>query len=106
MYSFICYVPGSHLEQVKNALFAAGAGMMDGYERCCWQVLGQGQFMPTAKTHPFVGEEGKTAIVAEYRIEMVVDEIHAAQAVRALLETHPYEVPAYHLIPVMKLMDA
>jgi structural toxin protein (hemagglutinin/hemolysin) RtxA len=106
MYSLVCYVPESHLEQVKVALFEAGAGQVGTYGECCWQVLGQGQFRPLEGADPFIGEEGRLERVMEYRLEMVVEEEYAVQAVQALLSAHPYEVPAYHLIPVMILDKA
>lgn len=105
MFVLVTYVPGSHLEQVKQALFAAGAGAMDGYDSCCWQVEGRGQFRPLAGSHPYLGSQDRVEQVAEWRLELVVDEAHAAAAVEALKRAHPYEVPAYHLIPVMTLDD-
>jgi hypothetical protein len=38
------YVPETHIDIVKDAVFAAGAGQIGNYEHCAWQVLGQGQF--------------------------------------------------------------
>jgi hypothetical protein len=38
------YVPQTHIDIVKDAVFAAGAGQIGNYEHCAWQVLGQGQF--------------------------------------------------------------
>lgn len=106
MYVLVTYVPESHLEQVKEALFRSGAGCMDGYDRCCWQTKGTGQFRPLEGSHPFIGSEEKLERVDEWRVEMVVDEAHAALAVQALKQAHPYEVPAYHLIPVLTIDDA
>jgi len=103
MYSLVCYVPESHLDQVKTALFEAGAGRIGAYAECCWQVLGQGQFKPLEGAEPFIGEEGQLELVREYRLEMVVEEQYAVQAVQ---EVHPYEVPAYHLIPVLTVDEA
>jgi hypothetical protein len=40
------YVPETHLEQVKSAMFSAGAGRVGDYDCCAWQTLGQGQFRP------------------------------------------------------------
>lgn len=73
---------------------------MDGYDRCCWQVEGQGQFRPLKGSDPYVGREGHEEHVKEWRLEMVVPEDKATQVVEALVKAHPYQVPAYHLIPV------
>ena len=51
MYKLCFYVPVSHVEQVKEAVFAAGAGSVGDYRRCCWQVLGQGQFEQQLNAH-------------------------------------------------------
>jgi len=103
MYVLVFHVPASHLEQVKDAIFAAGAGMMSGYERCSWEIAGTGQFLPAEGAEPFIGYVGRMERVEEYRVETVVDESHAASVVEALINAHPYEVPSYHLIPVLTL---
>lgn len=103
MYVLVFYVPQTHLEVVKEAVFCAGAGRMAGYDQCCFQTLGTGQFQPLEGSSPFEGQVGTLAQVPEWRVELVVDEAHAAQALQALLDSHPYEVPAYHLIPVLTL---
>ena len=43
------YVPESHLEPVKQAVFEAGAGRIGDYDSCCWQIAGQGQFHGNAR---------------------------------------------------------
>jgi len=95
MYKLVFFVPESHLDLVKTAIFNAGAGRIGQYEQCCWQVLGQGQFRPLAGSCPFIGVQDQLEILPEYRVEMVcVDElIHAA--ISALRAAHPYEEPAF-----------
>lgn len=100
MYSLVFYVPATHLEAVKSAVFAAGAGRMGNYEACCWQVLGQGQFRPMSGAQPFLGEVGKAERVEEYRVEMVLLEQYKEAVVAALRLAHPYEEVAYHLIHI------
>ncbi|WP_017937361.1 YqfO family protein [Zestomonas thermotolerans] len=97
MYKLCFYVPDSHLEAVKSAIFAAGGGRIGNYDSCCWQVLGQGQFRPLSGSRPFLGETGVVERVEEWKVEMVVaDElIHAA--VKALKQAHPYETPAFEV---------
>ena len=58
VYKLCFYVPESHLESVKQAVFEAGAGAIGDYRDCCWQVKGQGQFRPMAGSQPFLGEQG------------------------------------------------
>ncbi len=100
MYKLTVYVPESHLEALKEALFEAGAGAYNGYDRCCWQVKGMGQFRPLPGSKPFAGEEGACASVEEWRMEMVCADEAAARVKAALLAVHPYEVPAYDFVRV------
>ena len=97
MYTLFFYVPESHLEVVKDAVFAAGAGTIGDYQNCCWQVLGQGQFRPMAGSQPFIGEQGQLEQVAEWRVEMVVVAACIKPVMAALKAAHPYEEPAYAL---------
>lgn len=94
MYKLVFYVPESHLEQVKAAVFAAGAGATGNYDQSCWQVLGQGQFRPLAASNPFIGQHGVLESLPEYRVEMVCADSCILSAITALREAHPYEQPA------------
>jgi hypothetical protein len=95
MYKLAFFVPSSHVEQVKSAVFAAGAGRIGAYDQCSWQVLGQGQFRPLAGSQPFIGQGGQVEQVQEWKVEMVVADELIRQAVAALKQSHPYETPAY-----------
>lgn len=95
MYKLCFYVPESHLEQVKQAVFAAGAGRLGDYDQCCWQVAGQGQFRPLAGSTPYLGVLDQLEQVQEYRVEMLCAEDCMAQVIRALRAAHPYEEPAF-----------
>ncbi len=96
MYQLCFYVPESHVDSVKEAVFGAGAGRIGDYECCSWQVLGEGQFRPIEGSQPFLGRVGRLEIVAEFRVEMVCDDERIGAAVGALLAAHPYEEPAFH----------
>jgi len=100
MYKLTVYVPATHVEQVKDALFAAGAGQYAGYDCCAWQVLGEGQFRPLAGSRPFFGEPGRVERVPEYRVEMIVPEAAVAAVRFALKAAHPYEEPAWDLVAI------
>lgn len=102
MLKLCVYVPASHLQVVKQAMFDAGAGRLGDYEHCCWQTLGHGQFRPMPGSQPFIGEQGGLSTVLEYRVEMLCEETCIEPVVAALKAAHPYEEPAYD---VMSCLD-
>jgi hypothetical protein len=95
------FVPESHLESVKQAVFDAGAGKIGNYDNCSWQCLGQGQFRPLLGADPFLGEPGVLALVSEYRVELVCDEGAMPKVVQALRNAHPYEEPAFDITLIL-----
>tara|TARA_R110002124_G_scaffold76532_5_gene205048 strand:- start:6539 stop:6862 length:324 start_codon:yes stop_codon:yes gene_type:complete len=101
MYKLCFYVPETHLESVKTAVFATGAGKIGDYDSCCWQVLGQGQFRPLQGSKPFLGQQGEVEVVAEYRVELVCEGAVVRAAVDALIEAHPYETPAWDVVALV-----
>lgn len=98
MYKLCFFVPESHLEAVKEAVFAAGAGRIGDYDSCAWQVRGEGQFRPLAGSDPFLGSQGEVTRVDEFRVELVCDEQSIRPAIAALYRAHPYEEPAWDAV--------
>lgn len=89
------YIPESHLDAVKDAMFAAGAGAFGGYDRCCFQFSGYGQFRPLDGAEPFIGTVGKTERVPEWKVEMICPEEKLHDVIAAMRRAHPYETPAF-----------
>jgi len=100
MYKLTVYVPDSHLEPLKQALFAAGAGRLGDYAECCWQVKGIGQFCALTGAAPFIGQIGQLEQVEEWRVEMLLQELDREAVIDALRKNHPYQTPAFDLIKV------
>ena len=94
-YKLVWFVPASHLEATRDAVFVAGAGWIGDYSRCSWTTLGEGTFRGGEGTHPTVGEPGRDERVAEYRVETIVPAEKLASVVAALRRAHPYEEPAF-----------
>ena len=95
MYCLHVYVPETHLDKVKEALFSAGAGAIGSYDRCCWVTEGTGQFRPLEKSDAFIGKKGEDTFVREYKIEITMEDSVIEKAIKAMLSAHPYETPAY-----------
>jgi len=91
----IVFVPPEALDEVREALFAAGAGRIGEYTRCSWYTEGTGTFLAGHDANPALGERGREERVSELRLEMVYpDERHDA-VIAALRRAHPYEEPAF-----------
>jgi structural hemagglutinin/hemolysin toxin protein RtxA len=105
MHKLVFYVPESHKEAVKQAVFAAGAGQYQSYDSCSWETLGTGQFKPLSGSQPFVGEQDKVERVLEYRVETICSDDKVKAVLAALVKAHPYETPAYEVWSVKTLDD-
>ena len=100
MYKIIFYVPESHLECVKNAMFTQGAGRIGHYDCCAWQTKGQGQFRPQEGSKPFSGSVDNLSYVDEFKVEMICSDTSIKPAIEALIASHPYETPAFQYWPI------
>lgn len=95
MYHVYVYVPETHVEEVKTAMFAVGAGRIGNYDCCAWQTLGEGQYRPREGAEPFIGELDRIERVSEFRVEMICEDAVLADVVAAMRQAHPYEEPAF-----------
>jgi hypothetical protein len=102
----VVFVPAEALDDVRSALFAAGAGRIGDYERCSWYTEGTGTFLGGEATSPTVGERGEEERVPEVRLETVYPVEREADVVRALRQAHPYEEPAFDLYVLADLPPA
>jgi len=94
----VVFVPVGSATVLRDALTAAGAGELGDYDRCTWTTNGSGTFRPLEGAHPALGELGRLEQVQEARIEVVLARSRRDCVLAALHRTHPYEVPAYHLL--------
>lgn len=91
----VVFVPEQALEDVREALFEAGAGRIGDYERCSWYSPGTGTFLGGPASRPGVGEPGREERVPELRLETVYPAELETELLRALHSAHPYEEPAF-----------
>lgn len=96
----VTFVPETHLETVREALFLAGAGEIGPYSECSYAVRGEGTFKAGIDATPFLGETGKRHSEGEYRLELIYPSVIEAGLLHALKASHPYEEIAYDLFPL------
>ena len=95
MYKLDFLVPLDVCENVKKAVFDAGAGHVGQYDSCGWQTYGSGQFRPQKNSQPHMGEVGVLTRCPEIKVECIVPDEKIKAVVEALLNAHPYEEVAY-----------
>jgi dinuclear metal center YbgI/SA1388 family protein len=93
----ITYVPVAYAENVREAMFNAGAGNIGNYDRCSFNSIGEGTFRGNEKSKPFVGEPLKTHTENEVRIETICPRHLLSKVLSALQKAHPYEEPAFDI---------
>jgi len=92
------FIPLSHVEKVREAIFAAGAGVIGNYDRCSFNVEGYGTFRGGEGTDPFVGKSGEVHEEKEVKVEAIFPAWLESKIISALLESHPYEEVAYDIV--------
>ncbi|MGE3611757.1 MAG: NGG1p interacting factor NIF3 [Bacteriovoracaceae bacterium] len=101
MIHFSFYVPESHLEKVKKAVFDAGGGRIGNYDHCAFEIRGVGQFRPLEGSHAFLGKVNEIERVQEVKVELVCSDELLDGIIKALKDAHPYETPAYYAIKTL-----
>ncbi|HUX55929.1 MAG TPA: Nif3-like dinuclear metal center hexameric protein [Bacteroidales bacterium] len=96
----VTYIPESHLENVRKALFEAGAGVVGNYDQCGFTTSGTGSFRGGAKSNPFVGEKGKIHFEKEIRFETILFSHIKEKVIKNLIDIHPYEEVAFDIYPL------
>ena len=97
----VTFVPLSAAEELRNALFAAGAGNIGDYSSCSFTTQGTGSFFGAEGTNPVAGRAGELELVTEIRLEVILESEMITPVVKALRDHHPYEEPAADLYPLL-----
>lgn len=94
------YVPVAAAEKMRQALGDAGAGEQGNYHHTSYSISGIGRFTPTQAANPTIGQADQEEAVAEERIEVIFPEKLTDTVLEAMYQVHPYEEPAFDLIPL------
>jgi dinuclear metal center YbgI/SA1388 family protein len=95
------YAPVDAAHQVRDALFAAGAGHISQYSECSFNTTGTGTFRAAPGANPAIGSAGgPREYVEEVKIEVLFQRHQEAALLQALRAAHPYEEVAWEIIPL------
>ena len=94
-------VPIENVNQVREAVCNAGAGIIGEYTFCTSSTKSIGTFIPSESANPHIGERNKLEFVEEEKLEFVCDVEKVKDVIQALRKSHPYEEPAIDIIPLI-----
>lgn len=89
-------IPENH-QQLRNALFEAGAGSIGNYEDCSFNSKGIGTYMGNKQSNPKIGERFEFVESEEIKIEVTFEKHLEAKILKALFTHHVYEEVAYEI---------
>lgn len=92
------YTTPENVEQVKKALFNAGAGAIGDYNECSFTSEGTGSYRGNENTNPTVGTAGELMHEKEIKIEVIFEKHLQNQILNALFKAHVYEQVAYQIV--------
>jgi dinuclear metal center YbgI/SA1388 family protein len=101
----VVFVPPKNLDEVAEAMFAAGVGWIGDYHHCSYRLHGEGTFFGTGQSSPTVGQAGRLEKVSEVRLEAICPQQRVADVVRAIRASHPYEEPAFDVYPLQAVPE-
>jgi len=101
----VVFAPVADAERIREAITGAGAGSIGDYDSATFTGVGQGRFRPLPGADPAIGAVGNLETVEEVRIEAVLERRLRNQVVTEMLRAHPYEEPAYDVIPLASVDD-
>lgn len=96
----VVFVPESHAGLVREGLCHAGAGRTGDYDSCSYSMKGIGSFRALDGADPYVGDVGVIHHEPEMRIEAIIPTEKVNVAIGQIYRLHPYEEPAFDIVPL------
>ena len=94
-------VPINDVENVRNAVCDAGAGIIGNYSYCTSSTKSLGTFIANDNASPYIGEKNKMEFVEEEKLEFICDVDKVKRVLMELRKAHPYEEPAIDIYPLI-----
>ena len=91
------YVPKNEAEQLRNALFNAGAGSIGNYNNCSFNADGLGTYEGNENSNPSLGKKGVLHTEQETQISVTFPKHIESKILQTLFKAHSYEEVAYEI---------
>lgn len=93
----VTYTIPENVEELRNALFDAGAGKIGNYEDCSFNSKGIGTYMGNEDSNPEIGNRFEFVENEEIKIEVTFEKHLQSKILKVLFTKHVYEEVAYEI---------
>lgn len=100
VYKLEIFLPESHFDAVREALWSVDAGHIGAYDRCMSWSRVHSCWRPLEGTAPFLGTPGEVCQTEELKIEVCCRGERLHETLAAVWAAHPYEEPVINVIPL------
>lgn len=94
-------VPINNVENIRNAVCDAGAGIIGNYSYCTSSTKSLGTFISNDNASPYIGEKNKLEFLEEEKLEFICEVDKVKRVLDQLRKVHPYEEPAIDIYPLI-----
>ena len=97
----IVTIPIENVDEIRNAICEAGAGVIGNYTDYSMSTKCIGTFKPNDDANPYIGKQNNLEFVEEEKLEVVCNVKLVKKVITRLRAVHPYEEPAIDIIPLL-----
>ncbi|MFD1063208.1 Nif3-like dinuclear metal center hexameric protein [Winogradskyella litorisediminis] len=91
------YVPNDGAENLRAALFNAGAGNIGNYDNCSFNTNGVGTYRGNENSNPVIGKRGQLQKEEETQVNVTFPKHLESSIIKTLFSAHSYEEVAYEV---------
>ena len=93
--------PIENVDEVRNVMTEAGAGIIGNYTHCSIFSDCIGTFKGNDESDSYIGVKNELETVKEIKLEMQCDINKVKEVLQKMRQVHPYEEPAVDIIPLI-----
>lgn len=99
--NIVVTIPNENVDDFRNAICEAGAGVIGNYTHCSLSTKCVGTFKPTDSANPYIGNKNTLEFVEEKKLEFICDVKNVKEVISMIRKIHPYEEPGIDIIPLL-----
>ena len=94
------FVPKEYVIEIRDELSKVNAGHVGNYDHVASITKVTGYWRPLKDSNPYSGEVGQISSEEEVKLEVRCKGRYVKDAIKVIMQIHPYEEPVINVIPL------